>query len=131
MRPFWLQQELLQSHVSLIFLSVVFRSVNTQGPVTAMTKLTIVRAMLINPHWIAMSFTGDDHAFKAMTQLLGRQRDYNAYWSGTALGGTGGWIVRTAWLEQYKRRFHNLERALTIAQRQVAQQDLKGRTHVS
>ena len=84
-----------------------------------MNKLTISHLEHINPHWIALQFQGDDHAFRAMTELLGRQKRYNAYWENDR------WIVRIAWLEQHARRFHNLERALTLAQTRVAQKELK------
>lgn len=86
-----------------------------------MNKLTIQRIELINPHWVALRFAGDDDAFRSMGELLGRQHEYNAYWRATALGGTGGWVVRIAFLEKHKARFVNLDRALTLAQTRVAQ----------
>ncbi len=91
-----------------------------------MEKLTIHRLEYINKHWIALRFGGENGAFRSMTTLLGRQRDYNAYWSNSVLGKDGGWIVRLAWLEQYKRRFHNLERALELAETRIAQREMKG-----
>ena len=90
-----------------------------------MNKLTIDQCELINPHWVTLRYTGQALAFKAMTELLGRQRDYNAYWLPSAFAGQGGWIVRIAWVEQCKARFHNLERALTLARTKVAQSELK------
>ena len=90
-----------------------------------MNKLAIEKCELINPHWVALRFTGQDLAFRAMTELLGRQRDYNAYWLQTVLAGQGGWIVRIVFLEKYKTRFHNLDRALTLAQTRAAQSELK------
>jgi len=80
-------------------------------------KLIIQRIDRINPHWVALRFQGDDEAFRAMTELLGRQKRYNAYWDGTVLDGKGGWVARVAWIEQHKSRFANLDRML-IVQRQ-------------
>ncbi len=92
-----------------------------------MNKLTIQQIAQINLHWIALRFTGDRDAFRSMIELLCRQRDYNAYYSETALDGSGGWIVRIAWLQQHTRRFHNLDRALTLAQTSIAQKELPKR----
>jgi hypothetical protein len=86
-----------------------------------MNKLTIVHTALINPHWLSLRFQGDDSAFRSMTALLSRQRDHNAYWCDSA----DDWIVRIAWIEQYKRRFVNFDRALVVGQRLVATETLK------
>jgi hypothetical protein len=90
-----------------------------------MNKLTIEEASQINPHWYALRFSGATMAFRAMTQLLGRQRDYNVYWQPSAFDGKGAWIVRAAWFEQYRSRFHNLDRALTAARREAAIEGMK------
>ena len=84
-----------------------------------MNKLTIQHLEHINPHWIALQFQGDDQAVRAMTELLSRQKRYNAYLEGEK------WVCRVAWLTQQARRFHNLERALTLAQTKAAQKELK------
>src|SRR5882757_5365092 len=83
-----------------------------------MDKLTIIKLEMLNRHWISMRFAGEAGAYRSMTTLLGMQRDYNAYWSNSVCGKDGGWIVRLAWLEQYKRRFHNFERAMDAALRE-------------
>ena len=88
-----------------------------------MDKLSITRLEMINRHWVALRFSGENGAFRSLTTLFGRQRDYNCYWSNSVLGKDGGWVIRLAWLQQHARRFHNLDRALTAAQRQIAQRD--------
>ncbi len=90
-----------------------------------MNKLTITKLEMLNKHWISMRFAGEAGAYRSMTTLLGRQRDYNAYWSNSVCGKDGGWIVRLAWIQQYARRFHNLDRALELAETRIAQRDLK------
>lgn len=86
-----------------------------------MNKLTITKLDMLNRHWISLRFAGEAGAHRSMTTLLGRQRDYNAYWSNSVCGKDGGWIIRLAWLEKYKTRFHNLDRALTLAETRAAQ----------
>jgi hypothetical protein len=76
-----------------------------------MSKLTIQHLEHINRHWIALQFQGDDQAFRAMTELLRRQKRYNAYWESER------WVCRVAWLEQHRSRFANLDRML-VMQRQ-------------
>lgn len=80
-----------------------------------MQKLIIQDIEQLNAHWYVIRYSGDDQAFRLMTELLARQKRYNAYYE------DGRWIVRAAWLEKYRSRFHNLDRALTLAQTRVAQ----------
>ena len=90
-----------------------------------MNKLTISRLESVNRHWVALRFSGENGAFRSLTTLFGRQRDYNCYWSNSVLGKDGAWVVRLAWLQQHSMRFHNLDRALTLAQ--TAQKELPKR----
>ena|SRR2546423_8641500 len=69
-----------------------------------MYKLTIMHIECINKNWVALRFSGDDQAFRSMTELLGREKRYNAYWDSTVLKGKAGWIVRIVFLEKYRGR---------------------------
>src|SRR2546429_6275785 len=89
-----------------------------RGGTGKMNKLKIEQCELINPHWYAIRFSGDHQAFEALTSLLARQRAYNAYWDAARFEGRGGWIVSIGWIRHYSQRFHNLERAVTLAKTQ-------------
>lgn len=89
-----------------------------------MQKLIIHDIAKINDDWYAVCFHGHERLYHAMNVFLARQPKEYAYWDENGLHGKGGWIIRLDFFKRLIARFENGERALVIAERGAALQQI-------
>jgi hypothetical protein len=77
-----------------------------------MTKLRIQQFSLLNPHWVAITFTGPREPYSQLCKDLAKEQHFNAYWHPPL-----GWIICSALLPKYADRFDNLQQKLDEAQK--------------
>lgn len=89
-----------------------------------MQKLIIHDIARMNDDWYALCFHGPERSRHTMNVFLARQPKECAYWDGNGLHGKGAWIVRLDVFKRLTARFENGERALVIAERDAALQQI-------
>lgn len=89
-----------------------------------MQKLIIQDIAKIHDDWYAVCFHGPERSQHAMNSFLVRQPKESVYWDEKGLRGKGAWIMHLDFFKRLTARFENLERALVIAQRVAALQQI-------
>jgi hypothetical protein len=89
-----------------------------------MQKLIIQDIAKMNDDWYAMCFHGPERSQYAMNVFLARQPKEYVYWDENGLHGKGAWIIHLNFFRRLTARFENLERALVIAERVAALQQI-------
>jgi hypothetical protein len=89
-----------------------------------MHKLIIQDITQINTTTYAIRFSGTKSSLNIMDAYLTRQDKTSAYWDESAFHGNGGWIVRLLFLKRLSKHFENVERAIVVAERRAALQQI-------
>lgn len=89
-----------------------------------MQKLIIQDIAKTNDDWYAVCFHGPERSYHTITVFLARQPKESVYWDEHGLHGKGAWIIRLDVFKRLTARFENGERALVIAERDAALQQI-------
>jgi hypothetical protein len=89
-----------------------------------MQKLIIHDIAKMNDDWYAVCFHRPERSYRTMNAFLARQPKEYAYWDEHGLHSKSAWIIHLDLFKRLTARFENGERALVIAERVEALQQI-------